>query len=268
MGELKIGFVGGGNMATAIIHGILHGGNMEPEEIAVYGTNAEKQEVFRKHGLKACKDAKELVRACRFVLLSVKPQVLPSVLEEIAPCVTKDHVLISIAAGITCEFIREKVGFPCSVVPVMPNTPLLVGCGAVAMARVQPIAEADFEFVRDIFAMSGSVELVPEDKLNEVIPVNGSSPAFIYLFAKIASEYGARYGLDQEVCMRLFCNTLIGSAKMLLESDKSPDELIRAVCSPGGATLKGLEALEQHGFEKALNAAADACIKRAYELGQ
>lgn len=265
--NLKIGFIGCGNMAGAIIRGIVHGGILELEEIGVCDTNIERLETLRKHGLRAYADAKELARGARFLVLAVKPQVVAEVLESIAPCISPSHVIVNIAAGITPAFIREKIGFDCSVVPVMPNTPLLIGSGAVAMAHIQPISDSDFQFVQDVFNSSGSVELVAEDKLNEVIPVNGSSPAFVYLFAKTVAEYGKRYGIEGDVAMRLFCHTLIGSAKMLMESGKTPDELIQAVCSPGGTTLKGMAALEEFGFCKALNEAADACVKRAYELG-
>lgn len=266
--SVKIGFIGCGNMAGAIIRGIVHGGVLELEEIGVYDTSKERMNVLREYNLCTFADAKELVRSTRFIVLSVKPQAMPQVLEAIAPSIREDHVIISIAAGITYQYICETIGFQCSVVPVMPNTPLLIGSGSVAMAHVQPIDDKDFDFVHKIFALSGHIEIVPADKLNEVIPVNGSSPAFVYLFAKTAADYGARYGIDRDAAMRLICHTLIGSAKMLLESGKTADELIEAVCSPGGTTLKGMEALEEFGFCKALNEAADACVKRAYELGQ
>lgn len=264
----KIGFIGAGNMATAIIDGMVKNGAYQAQDIAVSGRTREKLLPFGERGIQICDDAVELVKACKYVVLSVKPQVLLGVLEQIAPVVTENTVFISIAAGITASFIREKIGFECKLVLTMPNTPLLVGCGAVAVARVEPISDDEFDFVLNIFRQSGAVEVIAADRLNEVIPINGSSPALIYLFTKIICDYSKRYGFDMQTSNRLFCNALIGSAKMMMETEKTHDELIKAVCSPGGATLKGLEALEQNGFETALTSYVDACIKRAYELGQ
>lgn len=264
----QIGFIGAGNMGTAIINGMVKNGVFSENDIAVTDRLPQALEALRQRGIATFDDAPALVKACKYVVLSVKPQVLPGVLEQIAPAVTENTVFISIAAGITAEFIRAKVGFACKLVMAMPNTPLLVGCGAVAVARVEPISDAEFDFALNIFRQSGIVEVIPADRLNEVIPINGSSPALIYLFTKIMCEYSGRYGFDVETSNRLFCNALIGSAKMMLETGKTHDELIKAVCSPGGATLKGLEALEQKGFEGAITAYFDACIKRAYELGQ
>lgn len=264
----KIGFIGAGNMAGAIINGIVKGQSLQPSEIAVCDVSEEKLAEFSARGISAYTSVAALAGACKYLVLSVKPQAAEGVLAELSSAVTGETVIISIAAGITGEFIRKKIGFDCKLVLAMPNTPLLVGCGAVAVARIEPISDEEFDFAAGIFRQSGAVEIIPADRLNEVIPINGSSPAFIYLFAKIVCEYSKKYGFDVETSNRLFCNTLIGSAKMMLETGKSHDELIKAVCSPGGATLKGLEALEENGFERALTQCMDACIQRAYELGQ
>ena len=264
----KIGFIGAGNMAGAIINGVIKGKAIAAGDIAVYDVSTERLAELTSQGICAFKSATELVKNCKYVVVSVKPQVAESILEEIAATVTENTVIISIAAGITAGFIREKIGFKCRVVLAMPNTPLLIGCGAVAVARLEPITDEEFDFATSIFSQSGAVELIPADRLNEVIPINGSSPAFIYRFAQIICEHSAQYGFDTETSNRLFCNALIGAAKMMLETGKTHDELIKAVCSPGGTTLKGLEALEENGFEHAITECMDACIKRAYELGK
>lgn len=264
----KIGFIGAGNMASAIINGIVSGGTLPAGEITVCDISDEKLAEFAARGINTCKNAIELVQSCKYVLLSVKPQVVEGVLEQIAGSVTESTVIISIVAGVTADFIRKKTIPSCRIVLVMPNTPLLIGCGSVAIARLEPIAEDEFDFAVSIFQKSGEVQMIPADRLNEVIPINGSSPAFIYRFAQIICEHSKQYGFDVETSNRLFCNALIGSAKMMLETGKTHDELIKAVCSPGGTTLKGLEALEENGFEHAITECMDACIKRAYELGK
>lgn len=255
-------------MATAIINGIIKGKTLPANEITVCDISQECLSRFASQGLCICSDAAKLVESCKYVVLSVKPQVAEGVLEGISKSVNDETVIISIAAGITAKLIRKKIGFNCRLVLVMPNTPLLIGAGSVAVAMLEPITDEEFEFASAIFKQSGSVEIIPEDKLNEVIPINGSSPALIYRLAQIICEYGKGYGFDEETSNRLFCNALIGSAKMMLETGKTHDELIKAVCSPGGTTLKGLEALEENNFAAAVTGYMDACVKRAYELGK
>ncbi|MDD2955370.1 MAG: pyrroline-5-carboxylate reductase [Oscillospiraceae bacterium] len=263
-----IGFIGAGNMAGAIIGGILASGQVTPQQVAVSDISAEKLDRFSGMGLAVYEDSAELVKNCKYVVLSVKPQVIGEVLAHIAQQVTREHVLISIAAGVSCGFIRRAVGFDCKVAPVMPNTPLLVGAGSVAVGREEPISDEEFAFVTGLFQAGGHVEVIDSGKLNEVIPVNGSSPAMIYLLAQYMCEYAAAQGIDYEAANRLFCQTLIGSAKMMLESGKSHDELIKMVTSPGGTTYRMLDALKERDLKAMVEDACDRCVKRAYELGQ
>lgn len=210
----------------------------------------------------------EILDSCKYVLLAVKPQVIENVLEQIAPKVTEDTVILSIAAGISCSYIRRKIGFDCKVVNIMPNTPLLMGFGTSALSRNEPIEEEEFQFALRIFQSAGEAYVIPSQLMNEVIPLNSSSPAFIYYFAKIYVERAEKAGFSRELANELFCNTLIGSAKMMLDSGLDHDELLRMVTSPGGTTLKGLEAMDDNGFRRAVEQGIDACIQRAYELGK
>ncbi|MDY4191259.1 MAG: pyrroline-5-carboxylate reductase [Oscillospiraceae bacterium] len=263
-----IGFIGAGNMAGAMIGGILKAGIVLPEQAAVSDLLEEKTAPYAARGLGVYADPAELVRNCRYVVLSVKPQVMEAVLQNIAQAVTEEHVLISIAAGVSCRYIRSVIGFECKVVPVMPNTPLLVGEGAVAVGREEPISAEEFDFVTGLFRAGGRVEVIDSGKLNEVIPINGSSPAMIYLLAKYMCSYAETQGISYEAANRLFCQTLIGSAKMMLESGKTHDELIAMVTSPGGTTYRMLDALKERGLDDMVEDACGRCVRRAYELGK
>lgn len=264
----KIGFIGGGNMATAIIKGILHTQLLPAADVWVFDISEERRKALGEMGCRVASSSVEIVDSCKYLLLAVKPQVIEGVLEEIAPRVTDNTVILSIAAGISCKYIRQKIGFDCKVVNVMPNTPLLMGSGTSALSRNEPIEEEEFQFALKIFQSAGQAYVIPSQLMNEVIPLNSSSPAFIYYFAKIYVERAEKAGFSRELANELFCNTLIGSAKMMLESGLDHDTLLKMVTSPGGTTLKGLEAMDANGFRNAVEQGIDACIQRAYELGK
>ena len=202
------------------------------------------------------------------MFLAVKPQVIEGVLEGIADHVTADTVLVSIAAGITGEYIQSRTRADAKVILVMPNTPLLLGEGASALAKVAPTTEEEFSFVLSVFAACGKAAVVPADKMKEIIAINGSSPAFIYLFAKGFLDYAKEVGISEEAAKQLFAQSLIGSAAMLTDSGYDVDTLIQQVSSPGGTTLAGLDALYEGKLEDTVKDACRRCTKRAYELSK
>lgn len=260
----SIGFIGGGNMAGAIIGGIANAHVCD--EIFVFDLDAEKVNGLKKLGAVAANSACDVVLRSDFILLAVKPQNIAEVLEEIRADIKQDSVIISIAAGITAEFISKMLSFEAKVVLVMPNTPLMLSCGATAMSRSGLVSDDEFAFVRTVFESAGIVEVIAQDKMNEIIPINGSSPAFIYRFAECFIGYGKSVGLDEKVCLNLFSQALIGSAKMMMESNLSISELITMVSSKGGTTIAGLEGLNENGLAEAVAAACEKCVNRAYEL--
>ena len=264
----RVGFIGLGNMASAIIGGMLAKEVVCPSQICAYDVSSEKCAAFAEKGLIITKNEQDVVANSKYVFLCVKPQVMGDVLTALKPAAGEHNVFVSIAAGVGAQYIKNNIGFDCSLVLVMPNTPLMLGAGASALACIAPTNAEDFAFVKSIFASAGISEVIPADKLCEVIPVNGSSPAFIYLFAKVVADFAKEQGIDYNVALRLFAQTLIGSAKMLSESNLTPDELIKMVSSPGGTTLKALSTFEEYGFEKTVRAAMRSCIDRAYELGR
>ena len=262
------GFIGCGNMAGAILGGMLAGGVCAPEQLMVYDISAEKCESFRQKGVFVAKDAAELVRRCDVVVLAVKPQVYGPVLEGIKDAVDETKILVSIAAGISTDYVKKAIGFPCKVVRAMPNTPLLLGCGATALSRCPSVTDGEFEEVSRLFSASGIVENLPEESMNAVISVNGSSPAYVYLFAKAVIDSAVAQGIEREAAKRLIIQTIKGSAKMLDESGMEPDELIKMVASPGGTTLAALNSFSDDDFEKVIDNAMMACTIRAGELAK
>ena len=262
---LKFGAIGCGNMASAILKGVADS-YPAPFELWGYDVSPEKTAALSGLGLHSTASIKELAEKSDYVLLSVKPQQIGEVLAELAKFSSKDRVYLSIAAGVSSARIKEGLGFDARVVPIMPNTPLLLGAGATAMAWIPPVSREEFEEAKRIFGCAGLVEEIPESKMKEVIAINGSSPAFLYAFAQGFLRYGAEQGIPEAACLRLFCQSMRGAAQMLEHSGMEADQLIQMVSSKGGTTIAGLEALRAHGLEEAVAAACKACTKRAYEL--
>lgn len=264
----QVSFIGAGNMATAIIKGILGSAGASEYRIRAYDVLPEKAEGLKGLGVVPAETLKAAVTGADLLFLSVKPQNFEEVLVNVKPFFSEKTVVVSIAAGITAEYIKKSLGDNCKVVLVMPNTPLLLGVGASALAQVPPTADDEFKDVCDIFAASGEIAVIPESQMKEIIAVNGSSPAFIYLFTKGFMEYAKTVGIDEEASLKLFCQTLKGSAEMMLHSGSSIDELIKMVSSKGGTTIAGLERFEKHNLLGAVRDACEACTKRAYELSK
>lgn len=268
MNNVKIGFIGAGNMGAAIMKGI--SASEEAEKIELYAADPDsaKLEALAEYGVKACSDAADVTEKCDYVFLAVKPQVIEGVLESIAAAVTAETVLVSIAAGITDEFIASKTIPEAKVILVMPNTPLLLGEGASALSKNDSVTDDEFEVILNVFRSCGKAAVVPKDKMKEIIAINGSSPAFIYLFAKGFVDYADSVGISADSALELFSQSLIGSAKMLTESGYTIDELIKMVSSPGGTTLAGLDKLYECKLEAAVKNCCESCTKRAYELSK
>lgn len=277
MSKITVGFIGAGNMGFAIMKGIAESELCRDVEMSAvsrslklysYDPNHEQVKRLSQYGVTICASEQEIMERCKYVFLAVKPQIIESVLETVASSATKDTVFISIAAGITDEFITKKTIPDAKVVLVMPNTPLLLGEGASALSRNALVTDQEFDVVLSIFSVCGKAAVISKDKMKEIIAINGSSPAFIYLFAKAFVDYAEKEGIAKETALPLFAQSLIGSAKMLTDSGYSIEELIRMVSSPGGTTLAGLDQLYAGNLEAAVDAACTACTKRAYELSK
>ncbi|MBP5604312.1 MAG: pyrroline-5-carboxylate reductase [Ruminiclostridium sp.] len=259
----KLGVIGCGNMGSAIMKGI----SASKLDVKVYAFDKDAEKLA-KAPAEPCKNEADVVSECKYVLLAVKPQVLAQVLDALKSSVTEDTVFISICAGISEKFIREHTVPDAKVVLVMPNTPMMLGMGASAMSTDDRTTDKEFAFAKSVIESCGIAEIIPIDKMKEIICINGSSPAFIYLFAKGFVDYAAANGIDSSAALRLFAATLKGSAEMLTSSGMTVDQLIKQVSSPGGTTLAGLDKLYEGKLTDDVIAACDACTRRAYELAQ
>ena len=266
--KVKVGFIGAGNMGTAIMRGIACG--ELSEKISIYATDVDENKLksLEEIGVTPVLNTEALISECRYVFLAIKPQMFDEVLDNYGKYFTEEHVIVSIAAGITDEYIKSKTLSDAKIVLVMPNTPFLLGEGATALSKALPTTDDEFEFVCDIFGAGGKTAVVSKDKMKEIIAINGSSPAFIYLFSKGFIDYAKSVDIPEETAKTLFCKSLIGSAKMIMDSGYSIDELIKMVSSPGGTTLKGLDELYSGNLTEIVEKCCKACTERAYELSK
>ena len=265
---MNIGFIGAGNMGTAIMKGIAKSSLSDNITLYAFDPDTAKVNALGEYGVKPCESEAQLTSACKYVFLAVKPQIIEGVLEAAAAGATKDTVFVSIAAGITDEFVAKKTLPEAKVILVMPNTPLLLGEGASALSHNDRVTDEEFEVILNIFRICGKAAVVPKDKMKEIIAINGSSPAFIYLFAKGFIDYAASVGIDADAATELFTQSLIGSAKMMTDSGNTIDELIKMVSSPGGTTLAGLDRLYEGKLTETVKNCCESCTNRAYELSK
>lgn len=261
-----IGFIGAGNMATAIIQGYLNHPGGAKADIVVFDIAKQKSDALTHLGVRIAESAVAVAEQADYLVLSVKPQSITEVLTQLQGHISKATVIISIAAGISGCYIQSMLSCETKVVLVMPNTPLLLGKGATALACVAPTSQKEFEFVCQMFGCCGSIAVIPADKMNEIIPINGSAPAFIYEFARHFIGYAKQVGLDEKTARSLFAQTLIGAGEMMQHSGDDINTLVEMVSSRGGTTIAGLEVLRLQQLEQIVHQACAACTKRAYEL--
>ena len=214
------------------------------------------------------KSASEAFESARLVFLCVKPQGFGEPLSEIrnSGTGTEGKTLVSIVTGISIAKLCGTLGAEIPVVRVMPNTPMLIGEGVSALARNALVGDDGFTEILGLFGLLGRAVEMDESKMVDIIAETGSSPAYVYLFIKAMTDAAVKYGFDADEIKGLICDAVIGSAKLCKVSDKSPDELIKMVCSPGGTTLAAMDVFYKNNFEKIVADAMDACTKRAYEL--
>ena len=268
MKTYRFGVLGAGNMGTAIVEGAVRAGLFPPAQALLFNRSAEKREKNREKGFAVTGDYTEVYTACDTVVLGVKPQNFDEILPVLSGCRCEKPLVVSIAAGITFAKIERALGADTPVVRVMPNTPLMLGEGAAQLVKNAAATQEQLDAVRALFDTMGATAVFDEESmLNEVIPYAGSAPAYLYAYADAFVQSAKQHGINEDDALTLICQTMIGSAKMLLRRDKTPAELIRAVCSPGGTTIEGMKVLEDRDLYGIVSEACDKCIKRAYELG-
>ncbi len=259
-----IGFLGAGNMAFAIAAGVT-GKFCKETEIGLYDPNVSQYARFG--AAKRYADPKALLAGESIVFFSVKPQILPALLESLSGADPKDKLFVSICAGISTDYIRSFLP-GAHVVRAMPNTPMLYSKGVCALAKGADVTDEEFSMVRDLFSALGMVLELKEEQLNEVIALNGSSPAYLFYLARAMANKAVESGFSYDESVRVIARVFEGAAEMLLKSGKSPDELCEMVCSPGGTTLEAIRVFDQYRFDQMIAEAMDACTRRAKELSQ
>jgi pyrroline-5-carboxylate reductase len=264
-----LGFIGGGNMAEAMIRGLLKAQLLGPQDMLVSDVTVERltylQETF---GIRTSQDNAEVAGKADIVLFAVKPQIMSPVLDGLLDVITEQKVLISIAAGISTRLIAEKFPGKVRVIRVMPNTPALVLEAASALAPGAAATPEDLELAKRIFAAVGKVVVVEEVLMDAVTGLSGSGPAYIFLIIDALSDAGVKVGLSRKVAQLLAAQTVLGAARMVLETHKHPGELKDMVTSPGGTAIAGLHTLEAGGLRTTLINAVEAATRRSMELGR
>lgn len=264
--ELKLGFIGAGNMAGAILSGILRTELLPPDRIFISNRSAVKLEIPARRGVCTTSDNRVVAREADIIILGVKPQMFEAVLPEIAPYL-QGKCVVSISPGYSMDYLCLQLP-GAHVVRAMPNTPLLVGKGVTAVAQAPQVPKLFFDAVVEVFSAAGEISIVPESMLDAVIAVSGSSPAYFFRMADAMVKGAATLGMDSEEALRLTALTMEGAAKMLLESGGEAGELTRQVCSPGGTTLAALTAFDEYHFEELISQAMERCVRRSRELGK
>jgi len=256
------GFIGIGNMGYAILKGLLN--SYSADEIIITDVNKERaEEVARETGVSVAGSNAELANKAKYVVLAIKPQFFDGVLKNIENVITEDKVIISIAPGKSIDFIKEKLNYKPKVVRAMPNTPALIGEGMTGVCYDKKELYVDeIETIEKFFKSFGKMEEISENLIGAVTAVSGCSPAFVYMFIEALADSGVKYGLTRDMAYKLASQTVLGSAKMVLETGKHPGELKDMVTSPGGATICGVCALEEAGFRNSIMKASDACVER------
>jgi pyrroline-5-carboxylate reductase len=267
---IELGILGAGNMAEAIARGVIGSKLLRGDQILAADPSAQRRALFSEQlGIRAAEDNREVARDARMILLSVKPQQMKDVLSVIGPILRPDALIISIAAGVSSQFIETHLGQGANwrVIRTMPNTPMLVGQGMVAVARGRNATEEDAAEARKLFEAAAEVIDLSEEKLDAVTAVSGSGPAYVFYLVEQMIRAGTEIGLTPEESRKLAIKTCIGAAKMLESSADSPEELRRKVTSPGGTTQAAISHLEQNQVGVHIVEAVKAAARRSRELG-
>jgi pyrroline-5-carboxylate reductase len=264
-----MGFLGTGQMATALARGWLSAGLLTGDNCKASDPVAEARSKFQQAtGIAVSADNRSVVQASNVLLIAVKPQSMPVLLEEIRRDLSEKHLIISIAAGFSIARFTELLHGSYRAVRVMPNTPCLLGCSATGFAAGPSATKDDVAVVEKLFNAVGKAFALPEPLLDAVTGLSGSGPAYIYVLIEALSDGGVRMGLPRDVATTLAAQTVLGAARMVLETQQHPGVLKDMVTSPGGTTIAGLHALEKGGFRAAIIDAVEAATKRSTELGR
>ena len=264
----RIGFIGGGAMCEAMIGGLLHKGLLKPEQITVNDVASSRLTLLQQqYAVKTTDSATKVAGESEILFLTVKPQVMATVLSNIGKVVPKKTIVVSIAAGIKIATMEKYLlGVP--VIRVMPNTPVAVGEGMSAVARGTHADEKTAQLISEMFAAVGRSVVVEESMMDAVTGLSGSGPAFFFLMLDALSDAGVRVGFSRQIALLLSAQTMLGAAKMVLETGEHPGKLKDMVTSPGGTAITGVHMLETHSIRASLIEAVVAATARSRDMGK
>ena len=264
-----LGFLGAGNMGEALIKGVLQAGLLPASAIAASDAKPDRlSQITSTYGIRGTADNRKLVADSDVIVLAVKPQIMAGVLQEVASVLDERKLVISIAAGVAVASIRAHLPRAKRLIRVMPNTPALVLAGATAIARSDGLEPGDVETAQALFGAVGRVVVLGEDALDAVTGLSGSGPAFVAIVIEALADGGVKMGLDRATALTLAAQTVLGSARLILETGMHPGQLKDMVASPGGTTIAGIAALEDGGARRTFIHAVEQATLRSRELGK
>ncbi|USK56397.1 pyrroline-5-carboxylate reductase [Cytobacillus solani] len=265
----KIGFIGCGKMAQAMIGGMLQSNTVQPEQIVASARSQETiDQASEKFQIQVTANNMLVAEQADILFLAIKPNLHAQIIEEIKHSIKKDTIIITIAAGISLDFLEESFNQPIKAVRSMPNTPSLVGEGMSAICANDFVTKDELENIIHVFSSFGEIEVIEEKLMNAIPAISGSSPAYVYMFIEALADGGVKNGLPREQSYHLAAQAVLGAAKMVLESAKHPGELKDEVCTPGGATIEAVAELENKGFRSAILSAMESCTAKTNSLSQ
>lgn len=264
---MKIGFIGLGNMATAMIGGIIGVGLCQPSEIIGSSkTKTTAEQVAQQYGIATSTDNVETAKQADVIVLAVKPIFLPEVIAQIKDVVDESKLVVSIAAGKSIDWIEQEFGKKLRLVRCMPNTPAMVGEGCTCICLKDDIDKADEELVLQIMNSFGKANILPERLMDAFIGVAGSSPAYVFMFIEAMADAAVQAGMPRKQAYEFAAQSVLGSARMVLETGMHPGELKDMVCSPGGTTIEAVKVLEEKGFRAAVIDSIEACVNKSRNM--
>ena len=264
----KIGFIGYGNMASAIACGIANDGLVNPKDIFVMDVDDEKNKEALKTGFITLHTPAVVASSVDVLVLAVKPYHYVEVIAEIKDVITPDTIIVSIAAGLTIETLESYFDTPVKLVRTMPNTPALVGIGMTAIMPGTHMRDADIKIIEELFKAVGKTEIVDEDLIEAVIVTSGSSPAYIYMMIEAMVKGGMAEGMTRAMATNFVTQAVMGAAQMVISSDELPNKLRDNVCSPNGTTIEAVKSLQKDNFEEIVMTAMKACAERSREMAK
>jgi pyrroline-5-carboxylate reductase len=267
--DQKVGFIGCGKMAQAMIEGMIKSKIVQPAAIMASAVTDETlRSVKEKYNILVSRNNIEVAKHADILILAIKPNIHDAIINEIAEAMNEQKVMITIAAGISLEYIESFFQTKMKVVRAMPNTPSLVGEGMSAICHNQQVNQEDLEKVLLLFNSFGRTEVMVEELMDSIPAISGSSPAYVYMFIEALADGGVKQGIPRKQAYKLAAQAVLGAAKMVLETERHPGELKDDVCTPGGATIEAVAALEQEKFRSAILTAMDHCTKKSKQLSK